>query len=58
MEGVDTKKESIFWGDKTKKIPFESQKGFFGGAGEIRTRVQIRRHRTVYMLSHLLFFRP
>lgn len=33
-------------------------KGFFSGAGEIRTRVQIRKHRTVYMLSHLLGFRP
>jgi len=28
------------------------------GAGESRTRVQIRKHRTVYMLSHLLGFRP
>ena len=28
------------------------------GAGESRTRVQIRKHRTVYMLSHQLGFRP
>lgn len=30
---------------------------FLSGAGEIRTRVQIGKHRTVYMFSHLLGFR-
>jgi hypothetical protein len=58
----NTKSEKMKWRNieiklgKTKNLS-ESSERLYCGAGEIRTRVQIRKHRTVYMLSHLLFFR-
>lgn len=48
---------SLFKSLKFFYLFFNDFLSFFGGAGEIRTRVQIRKHRTVYMLSHLLVFR-
>jgi hypothetical protein len=40
-----------------KLFEFWGREGFLSGAGGIRTLVQIGKHRTVYMLSHLLGFR-